>query len=105
MNQISIFTSTFSMSVPPISAALEVTISVRSGIKALGLESMMGAFCGVLGILFIGEMAACYLLRHCRMLFGLCHGILKRVIANQVISGIGLNLLAAAATTLLMQPI
>ena len=108
MNQIiSIFTSTFSMSVPLILAALGGVISVRSGIMALGLESMMtmGAFCGVLGSSFTGNVAAAIL---CGIaggaLFGLCHGILSvRYKVNQVISGIGLNLLAVAATTLLMQ--
>lgn len=108
MNQIiSIFTSTISMSVPLILAALGGVISVRSGIMALGLESMMtmGAFCGVLGSYFTGNVAAAIL---CGIaggaLFGLCHGILSvRYKVNQVISGIGLNLLAVAATTLLMQ--
>ena len=108
MNQIiSIFTSTFSMSVPLILAALGGVISVRSGIMALGLESMMtmGAFCGVLGSYFTGNVAAAIL---CGIaggaLFGLCHGILSvRYKVHQVISGIGLNLLAVAATTLLMQ--
>ena len=108
MNQIiSIFTSTFSMSVPLILAALGGVISVRSGIMALGLESMMtmGAFCGVLGSYFTGNVAAAIL---CGIaggaLFGLCHGILSvRYKVNQVISGIGLNLLAVAATTHLMQ--
>ncbi len=108
MNQIlSIFTSTFSMSVPLILAALGGVISVRSGIMALGLESMMtmGAFCGVLGSYYTGNVAVAIL---CGVaggaLFGLCHGILSvRYKVNQVISGIGLNLLAVAATTLLMQ--
>ena len=108
MNQIlSIFTSTFSMSVPLILAALGGVISVRSGIMALGLESMMtmGAFCGVLGSYYTGNVAAAIL---CGVaggaLFGLCDGILSvRYKVNQVISGIGLNLLAVAATTLLMQ--
>ena len=106
MNHI-IFTSTFSMSVPLILAALGGVISVRSGIMALGLESMMtmGAFCGVLGSYFTGNVATAIL---CGIaggaLFGLCHGILSvRYKVNQVISGIGLNLLAVAATTLLMQ--
>lgn len=108
MNQIiSILTSTFSMSVPLILAALGGVISVRSGVMALGLESMMtmGAFCGVLGSYYTGKVAAAVL---CGIaggaLFGLCHAVLSvRYKVNQVISGIGLNLLAVAATTLLMQ--
>ena len=45
----SVLVSTLSMSVPLILAALGGVLSVRSGIMALGLESMMtmGAFCGV----------------------------------------------------------
>ena len=108
MNQFtSILTSTFSMSVPLILAALGGVISVRGGVMALGLESMMtmGAFCGVLGSYYTGNVAVAVL---CGIaggaLFGLCHAILSvRYKVNQVISGIGLNLLAVAATTLLMQ--
>lgn len=103
----SILVSTLSMSVPLILAALGGVLSVRSGIMALGLESMMtmGAFCGVLGSYYSGNAAVGVL---CGMLgggvFGICHGILSvRYKVNQVISGIGLNLLAVAATTLLMQ--
>lgn len=108
MNElISIFTSTFSMSVPLILAALGGVLSVRCGVMALGLESMMtmGAFCGVLGSYYT-ESAALGVI--CGILggafFGLCHAILcVRYKVNQVISGIGLNLLAVAASTLLMQ--
>lgn len=110
MNQvISILISTFSMSVPLILAALGGVLSVRSGVMALGLESMMtmGAFCGVLGSYYTGNVAAAVL---CGIaggaFFGLCHAVLSvRYKVNQVISGIGLNLLAVAATTLLMQVI
>lgn len=108
MNElISIFTSTLSMSVPLILAALGGVLSVRSGVMALGLESMMtmGAFCGVLGSYYTGNV---FLGLISGMLggavFGLCHALLSvRYKVNQVISGIGLNLLAVAATTLLMQ--
>ena len=64
MNQfISILTSTFSMSVPLILAALGGVISVRGGVMALGLESMMtmGAFCGVLGSYYTGNVVAAVL--------------------------------------------
>lgn len=108
MEQISaILISTLSMSIPLILAALGGLISVKSGIMALGLESMMtmGAFCAVLGSYYSGNVTIGIL---CGMaggaFFGLCHGILSvRYKVNQVISGIGLNLLAVAATTLLMQ--
>lgn len=108
MNQmISIFTSTLSMSIPLILAALGGVISVRSGVMALGLESMMtmGAFCGVLGSYYSGNVVVGLLSGMAGgAIFGLAHAVLcVRYKVNQVISGIGLNLLAVAATTLLMQ--
>ncbi|MEF9968117.1 MAG: ABC transporter permease, partial [Longicatena sp.] len=81
--------------------------SVRAGIMALGLESMIltGAFTAVVGAYFSGNAwvgFACGILGG--MFFGLCHGVLSiKYKVNQVISGIGLNLLATATTTLLMQ--
>lgn len=107
MKIIPILISTLNMSVPLILAALGGVISVRSGIMALGLESMMmtGAYCAVLGSYSSGNVWIGIL---CGMaggaLIGFFHGILSiRYKVNQVISGIGLNLLALAATTLLMQ--
>jgi simple sugar transport system permease protein len=99
--------STISMSTPLILAALGGVFSVRGGIMALGLESMMmtGAFCAVLGSYLSGSAwigVLCGVLGG--MLLGLLHGVLCiRYKVNQVISGIGLNLLALATTTLLMQ--
>lgn len=108
MNQfMSIVTSTLSMSVPLVLAALGGVLSVRSGVMALGLESMMtmGAFCGVLGSYYTGNVFAGLLTGMAGgALFGLAHAVLcVRYKVNQVISGIGLNLLSVAATTLLMQ--
>ena len=102
-----VLVSTISMSIPLIFAAVGGVYSVRSGIMALGLESMMmaGAFTAVLGSYFSGNVVVGLL---CGMLggalLGILHGILSvRYKVNQVISGIGLNLLALAATTLFMQ--
>ena len=104
-NLIPIIGSSIAMSIPwcwPRWAAF----SVRSGIMALGLESMM----------MMGLLRRSRLLLHRGVLFGfllgmvggmvigLFHSILSvRYKVNQVISGIGLNLLALAVTTLLMQ--
>lgn len=103
----SIITSTLSMSVPLILAALGGILSVRSGVMALGLESMMtmGAFTAVLGSYYSGNA---YIGVFCGILggalFGLGHAVLSiRYKVDQIISGIGLNLLAVAASTLLMQ--
>lgn len=108
MNNITgILSSTLFMSIPLILAALGGVFSVRSGIMALGLESMIltGAFTSVLGSYYTGNAwigLLCGIVGG--MIFGLCHGVLSiRYKVNQVISGIGLNLLATATTTLLMQ--
>lgn len=102
-----ILISTISMSIPLIFASVGGVYSVRSGIMALGLESMMmtGAFSAVLGVYLTGNVFLGFI---CGILggalLGIMHGILcVRYKVNQVISGIGLNLLALAATTLTMQ--
>lgn len=99
--------STLSLAVPLILAALGGVFSVRSGIMALGLESMMlfGSFTAVLGSYF-SESAFIGVLCGAAggLVIGLLHGLFcVRYKMNQVISGIGLNLLASAASTLLMQ--
>lgn len=103
----SILVSTIVMSIPLIFAAVGGVFSVRSGIMALGLESMMmtGAFTAVMGSYFFGNAWMGFLCGMAGgMLIGILHGILSvRYKVNQVISGIGLNLLALAFTTLLMQ--
>ena len=106
-NLIPIIGSSIAMSIPLVLASVGGAFSVRSGIMALGLESMMmmGAFFGVLGSYFTGSVLFGFLLGMVGgMVIGLFHGILSvRYKVNQVISGIGLNLLALAVTTLLMQ--
>lgn len=91
------------MSIPLIFAAVGGVFSVRSGIMALGLESMMmvGAFSAVVGSYFFENAWVGFLCGMAGgMLIGHLHGILSvRYKVNQVISGIGLNLLALAATT------
>lgn len=103
----SILVSTIVMSIPLVFAAVGGTFSVRSGIMALGLESMMmtGAFAAVVGSYFTGSALMGFLWGMAGgAVIGLLHGLLSvRYKVNQVISGIGLNLLALAATTLTMQ--
>lgn len=99
--------SSIYMAIPLIFAAVGGAFSVRGGVMALGLESMLmcGAFCGVVGSYYSGSVAVgllCAVLGG--MIIALLHGVLCiRYRVNQVISGVGLNLLATAITTLLMQ--
>lgn len=102
-----ILSSSISLSIPLILAALGGVFSVRGGIMALGLESMMlfGAFTSVLGSYFSNSAFVGILCGIAGgLLIGLMHGLFCiKYKMNQVISGIGLNLLSSAATTLLMQ--
>jgi len=106
---IPILGSTVYMATPLIFASVGGAYSVRGGVMALGLESMMmmGAFCGVVGSYYSGSVVV-------GLLFGILGGMLIAALhaflcvnykVNQVISGVGLNLLATAATTLMMQVI
>ncbi len=104
---IPILGSSVYMAIPLIFAAVGGAFSVRGGVMALGLESMLmcGAFCGVVGSYYTDSVAVgllCAVLGG--MLIALLHGVLCiRYRVNQVISGVGLNLLATAITTLMMQ--
>lgn len=104
-----ILSSTVYMATPLIFAAVGGAFSVRGGVMALGLESMLmcGAFCGVVGSYYTNSVLAGFLCAILGgMLIALFHGLLCiRYRVNQVISGVGLNLFATAATTLLMQVI
>ncbi|MFA6776653.1 MAG: ABC transporter permease [Sphaerochaetaceae bacterium] len=104
-----VISSTLSLSIPLVLVALGGVFSVRSGIMALGLESMMlfGSFSAVVGSYYSGSAivgVVCGIAGG--ILLGLAHGVLcVRYKMNQVISGIGLNLLSTAASTLLLQVI
>lgn len=104
-----ILASSVYMAIPLIFASIGGAFSVRGGIMALGLESMlmMGAFCAVVGSFYTGSAYVgllCGILGG--MLIAFLHGVLCiRYHVNQVISGVGLNLLATAVTSLLMQVI
>lgn len=104
---IPILGSSIYMATPMVFAAVGGAFSVRGGVMALGLESMLmtGAFCGVVGSYYSGNVLVGLLCASLGgMLIAALHGLLcVRYRVNQVISGVGLNLLATAATTLLMQ--
>lgn len=96
--------ATISISIPFILSGIGGVFSVRGGVMALGLESMlmMGAFMAVIGSYytnnsFIGLITG--------MLGGVLIAFLYGVLSikyrvNQVIAGIGLNMLALSLTTL-----
>ncbi len=106
-NMVYILVATISMSIPLILASLGGIFSARSGIMALGLESMMmtGAFTAVVGTYFSGNAYVGLLAgMGGGALISYLYGILCiRYKVNQVIAGVGLNLLALSATTLLTE--
>jgi ABC-type uncharacterized transport system permease subunit len=93
---------------PPIAlASIGGAYSERSGVINIGLEGMilMGAFAGVVGTHFLGNAWVGVL---CAILAGGALGLLHAVLciqfkANQVVSGVGVNILSLGLTTLLLQ--
>lgn len=99
--------STIRMSVPMILASVGAAFSVRSGIMALGCEGMMiaGAFFSVMGSFYTGDPWLGILSGIIfGILFSLIHGVLNiRYKVNQTLSGMSVNLLAAAVAPLMLQ--
>lgn len=102
----SIIASTLRSSVPLILAAMGGCFSMRAGVSDLGLEGMMlaGAFFGVLGSWLTGNAWLGLLIG---ILFGMIISMLHAVMhitykVNASISGMCVNLLAGAATPLLL---
>jgi simple sugar transport system permease protein len=106
---ISLLAATLRISPPIALASIGGAYSERSGIINIGLEGMIliGAFTGVMathyvGNPWIGVLAAII----AGGLFGLLHAVLCiRFKANQVVSGVGVNILALGLSTLLLQVI
>lgn len=102
----SIIASTLRSSVPLILAAMGGCFSMRAGVSDLGLEGMMlaGSFFGVLGSWLTGNAWLGLLIG---VLFGMIISMLHGVMhitykVNASISGMCVNLLAGAATPLLL---
>src|SRR6476620_810257 len=102
MNPISFLTQMLRISAPYLFAAGGGVIAERSGIISLGLEGFMltGAFTATLGAHYsgspwIGVLAGMF----GGLVFGLLHAIASiRYKADQVVTGIAINLLAIGVT-------
>lgn len=90
------------LAAPVFLAAIGETVGERAGIFNVGIEGMMllGAFAGVAGVVFIGDPLAGLLVAVVVVaLVGLLYGvIIAGFRADQVVAGIGLNLLAIGGT-------
>ncbi len=101
--------STIRMAIPLALAAVGATICERSGVINLGIEGMMlfGAFSGVLGVYLTGNPWMGVLFA---MVVGCAIGLVFGVLclyfrANQSVTGVGLNILAAGLTVVLTRAI
>ncbi|MGD2249327.1 MAG: ABC transporter permease [Candidatus Methanofastidiosia archaeon] len=106
---VSLLAATLRISPPIVLASIGGTYSERTGIINIGLEGMilMGAFAGVVGSHFLGNP---WLGVVCALIAGGALGFLHAVLcirykANQVVSGVGVNILALGLTTFLLQVI
>jgi simple sugar transport system permease protein len=95
------------MSVPVLLAALGELVSERAGVFTIGLEGLMlfGAVASAVGLAVTGSPVAA-------LAFGMLGGVLAAAVlalgtvlarANQIVMGIGFNLLAMGATSLIRQ--
>ncbi|MDA8243082.1 MAG: ABC transporter permease [Elusimicrobia bacterium] len=93
---------TIRISVPYILTALGATASELGGVVNIGLEGLIliGAFCSVLGNFYTGSPWAGILCAVAGgMLFAWLHAVVSiKFRANQIISGLAINILAVGAT-------
>jgi simple sugar transport system permease protein len=91
------------LAAPLLYAALGELVSETAGVINIGLEGMMlaGAFCGVWGAFLSGSVAVGFLAAAAGgMLVAAVHGVVSLVFrANQVVSGVVLNVLVLGLTT------
>lgn len=104
---ISILEQTLRISIPYLFAAAGGVVAERAGVISLALEGFMlvGAFSAVVGASYTGSPWGAVL---CGLLGGLVAGLLHAALslrfrANQIVVGVGLNLLAIGLTRLLLK--
>ncbi len=104
---IGLFAAALRMATPIALASLGGIFSERAGITNIGLEGMMlmGAFSGVAISFFTGDpwlgVIAAVLVG---ALLGLLHAVLVvRFVGNQIVSGVGINILAMGFTAFMSQ--
>ncbi len=99
--------TTVSQGVPLLWVGLGELVSERAGVLNIGIEGMMlmGAFGGVLGAVYGGGvLMGLAVAVGASLLIALMHGIISlRFKADQVVSGIMLNIFALGASTFLSQ--
>lgn len=100
---------TIRLTIPIALTAIGATFSERAGIINIGLEGMMlvGAFAGVAGIHFTGQpMMGIVFALVSGALLGLLFAVLSVTYrANQVVCGVGVNILALGFTTVMIKVI
>ena len=104
-----LFESALRLSTPLVFAALAGVLSERVGVVNIALEGMLlaGAFAAMAAAATTGDpwiaVAAAAL---CGAVIGLLHALLVlRLRVDAIISGVGINLLAVAATTFLLRAV
>jgi len=101
------FISAFSMATPLFITAVGGIFSERCGVVNIALEGMMliGAFFGVVGCYFSGSPWLGILIGVvCAGAFSLIHALISvKYHANQVVSGVALNMLASGLTVFLLE--
>jgi ABC-type uncharacterized transport system permease subunit len=104
---INLFDSAIRLSIPLIFAALGGVLSERVGVVNIALEGMLlssaftaMAVCAVTGSAWLAILAGAL----CGLIVGLIHaGLVLKLRVDAIISGVGLNLLAAGGTTFLLR--
>lgn len=96
--------SSLRLAMPMLFGAIGELVSERAGVLNLSVEGMMlfGAFCGAMGSLATGNPLVGLLIAPIAVIpLALLQGLLSNTLrANQIVSGIGINVLVLGGTTI-----